>query len=394
MKKVIILGASFLQIPIIKTAKSLGYYTVVADMNPEAEGFKYADKKYVVSTIDTKALIEVVEKEKPDGIVTAATDMPMRSIGYIGEKFNFNTVSYETALKATDKYKMREALFNFGVPVPKYFLVDSENEYFKAISKIKGKKIVKPIDSSGSRGIFLLEDDNEAKTAYQHALDNSKSKTILVEEYMQGEEVSVETLTVNGETHVIAITDKITTGAPHFIEHAHKIQSNKSEIIKSDIEKVAIAANKALSIESGPSHTEIMVTSEGPKIVEIGVRLGGDFITSHLVKYATGIDIIEAYLKQSVGEPLANLKDHLNKGCAVHFIQSKPGVLKTANIPEHILNHPQVIEVGLTAKVGDVLGEANSSTSRIGHIICQADDSDKALELCEELIKEIEIVIV
>ena len=86
---------------------------------------------------------------------------------------------------------------------------------------------------------------------------------------MQGEEVSVETLTVNGETHVIAITDKITTGAPHFIEHAHKIQSNKSEIIKSDIEKVAIAANKALSIESGPSHTEIMVTSEGPKIVEI-----------------------------------------------------------------------------------------------------------------------------
>lgn len=394
MKKVIILGASFLQVPIIQTAKKLGFYTIVADMNPNAEGFEFADKKYVVSTIDTEALVEVVKVEKPDGIVTAATDMPMRAISNIGEKFNLNTISYDTALKATDKFKMREALSKNGVPIPKYYLVNNKNDYETALDSIKGKKIVKPVDSSGSRGIFLLENNNDIASAYEHAMENSRTNTILVEEYMEGDEVSVETMTVEGETYVLSITDKITTGAPHFIEHAHKIQSNKNEEIKSQITQVAIQANKALSIKTGPSHTEIMVTSEGPKIVEIGARLGGDFITSHLVKYATGIDVLEAYLKQSVNEPLNSLEDKLHKGCAVRFIQSKPGILTKAYIPENVKNHPQVIEVGFTANIGDKLGEANSSTSRIGHIICQANNSEQALEVCEELIKEIEIEIV
>lgn len=393
MKKVIILGASFLQVPIIKTAKRIGYYVIVADMNPEAEGFEFADKKHVVSTIDTDALIEIVEKEKPDGIVTAATDMPMRSIAYIGEKFNLNTISYETALKATDKFKMRESLKKNNVPIPEYYLVSNREDYKIALAKIKGKKIVKPVDSSGSRGIFLLEKHDDIEVAFKHAIENSKTKTILVEEYMEGDEVSVETLSIEGETHVLAITDKLTTGVPHFIEHAHKIQSNKKDSIKEEITKIAIQANKALSINNGPSHTEIMVTPEGPKIVEIGARLGGDFITSHLVKYATGIDILEAHLKQSVKDPLNSLENNLNKGCAVRFIQSKTGVLKKTQIPKRILNHPQVIEVGLTANEGEKLGEANSSTSRIGHIICQAENSTLALKLCDELIKEIKIEI-
>nr|WP_272107524.1 hypothetical protein [Staphylococcus sp. NRL 22/194] len=103
---------------------------------------------------------------------------------------------------------------------------------------------------------------------------------------------------------------------------------------------------------------------------------------------------MEAYLKQSVNEPLNSLEDKLHKGCAVRFIQSKPGILTKAYIPENVKNHPQVIEVGFTANIGDKLGEANSSTSRIGHIICQANNSEQALEVCEELIKEIEIEIV
>lgn len=393
MKKVIILGASFLQVPLIKTAKQLGYYTIVADMNPNAEGFEFADKKYVVSTIDTEALLKVAELEKPDGIVTAATDMPMRSIAYIGEKLNLNTISYDTAIKATDKFKMREALNKENVAIPKYFLVNNKEDYKKALKNIKGKKIIKPVDSSGSRGIFLLENEKDIDKAYKHATENSRNRTILVEEYMQGEEVSVETLTSKGETKVVAITDKITTGAPHFIENAHKIQSTKDKDIKTKISQLAIAANKALNIETGPSHTEIMVTKDGPKVVEVGARLGGDFITSHLVKYATGIDILEAHLKQSVNEPLPNMNNILNKGSAVHFIQSRPGVLKKAIIPDSVKNHPQVIEVALSANIGDELGLADSSTSRIGYIICQANNSKEALNLCKKLIKNIEIEI-
>nr|WP_272107522.1 ATP-grasp domain-containing protein [Staphylococcus sp. NRL 22/194] len=147
--------------------------------------FEFADKKYVVSTIDTEALVEVVKVEKPDGIVTAATDMPMRAISNIGEKFNLNTISYDTALKATDKFKMREALSKNGVPIPKYYLVNNKNDYETALDSIKGKKIVKPVDSSGSRGIFLLENNSDIASAYEHAMENSRTNTILVEEYME-----------------------------------------------------------------------------------------------------------------------------------------------------------------------------------------------------------------
>ncbi|RIN26525.1 ATP-grasp domain-containing protein, partial [Staphylococcus succinus] len=144
-------------------------------------------------------------------IVTAATDMPMRSIAYIGEKFNLNTISYETALKATDKFKMRESLKKNNVPIPEYYLVSNREDYKIALAKIKGKKIVKPVDSSGSRGICLLEKHDDIEVAFKHAIENSKTKTILVEEYMEGDEVSVESLSIGGETHVLAITDKLTT---------------------------------------------------------------------------------------------------------------------------------------------------------------------------------------
>ncbi|WP_436938453.1 ATP-grasp domain-containing protein [Staphylococcus xylosus] len=393
MKKVLILGGSVLQIPLIKTAKKLNLYVIVVDMNEKAEGFKYADEKYYISTIDDEKIIELFRELKPDGILTAATDLPMRTIAKVGELFNVNTISYDSAINSTDKYQMRNKLDENNVPIPEYYVANTKSEYLDSLKKIDGNKICKPVDSSGSKGVILIENRDSAEEAFLYAKKYSKSGKILIEEQMIGNEVSVESITINGKTKVIAITDKITTGSPYFTEMGHSIHSQLPSTIKRQIEQVTIKAIEALDIKMGPSHTELIITSEGPKIVEVGARLGGDFITSHLVKYATGIDLLELHLKQSVGY---EIKDNFNikkYGSAIKYFENRNGVLRDIIIPDHVYDNENLIEIAITGEFGSDISEVSNSNSRIGHVICHGKDSKEALENCEIILKDIKIEI-
>lgn len=393
MKKVFILGGSALQVPLIKTAKNLGLYVIVIDLNPEAVGFKYADEKYVISTRDGQSIAELAEEIEPEAIITAATDMPMRTIAEVGKKLGYNTLSYETSLKATDKFLMREALKVNKVAIPNYFLAESKKEFNEAIKAIDGPKIIKPVDSSGSRGIYLLNDENEKDEAFSHALSHSANKKILIEEYMSGNEVSVETLTINGETYIIAITDKLTTGAPHFIETGHHIPSLIDEEMQNKIKKVTKQAIEAIGIKNGPSHTEVIVTPNGPKIVELGARLGGDFITSHLVKYGTNIDLIQLHILLSMGE-LKSLDDKVKYyGSAIRYFQVSPGTVKDITIPEYIMKDENLVELKFNYSIGDKVDEIKSSANRFGYIICKGKTVKSAINLCEKYMSEINISI-
>ncbi|WP_412520297.1 ATP-grasp domain-containing protein [Staphylococcus simulans] len=392
MKKVFILGASALQVPLIKTAKDMGLYVIIIDMNPDAVGFKYADEKYIVSTTDTDKIMKLALQIKPDAILTAATDMPMRTIAKVGEQLGYNTISYDTSLKATDKYLMRNALKEAGVPVPKFILVTDKSEYDLAINKITGPKIIKPIDSSGSRGIFLLNNELENDDAFNHAMNHSRDKKILVEECMIGKEVSVETMTINSKTSVVAITDKLTSGAPHFIETGHHIPSLLDSNIQKKIRKITIDAIQAIGIKNGPAHTEIIVTETGPKIVEIGARLGGDFITSHLVKNGTSIDLIKQHILQSLGE-LKSLENKIEYyGAAIRYFQVTPGIVQSIEIPEEITKNNNVLELEFNYSVGDKVEKIKSSSERFGYIICKGKTVKKAIELCDSYVDMINII--
>ncbi|MGK3149859.1 ATP-grasp domain-containing protein [Staphylococcus shinii] len=393
MKKVLILGGSVLQIPLIKTAKKLNLYVIVVDMYEKAEGFKYADEKYYISTIDDEKIIELFRTLKPDGILTAATDLPMRTIAKVGELFDVNTISYNSAINSTDKYQMRSKLDENNVPIPKYYVANTKSEYLDSLEKIDGNKICKPVDSSGSKGVILIENRESAEEAFLYAKKYSKSGKILVEEQMVGSEVSVESITINGKTKVIAITDKITTGSPYFTEMGHSIHSQLPYTIKGKIEQVTIKAIEALGITMGPTHTELIITSEGPKIVEVGARLGGDFITSHLVKYATGIDLLELHLKQSVGYEIEDSFNIKNYGAAIKYFENSNGVLRDIIIPEYVYDNENLIEIAITGEFGSEISEVSNSNSRIGHVICSGENSKQALVNCERILKDIKIEI-
>lgn len=392
MKKLLILGASFLQLPAIVEAKKMNCFVAVADQYENAPGIEYADEFVKISTIDTDKIIEYAQKFKPDGILTVATDMPMRTVAAVADKFNLPAISKDTAFKATDKGAMIEAFKAAGVAHPEFVIADSVEELLNGIKDFDFPIIVKPVDSSGSRGVTLCKNIKEVENAASYSKNFSRSGRIIAEEYLSGSEVSVEILVVDGETHVIAVTDKITTGAPHFVEMAHCQPSRHKE---SDIEKIkelAVSATKAIGIELGAAHAEIMLTKNGPKMIEIGARLGGDCITSHLVPLSCGVNMVQAVIKIALGEK-PEIKALYHKGSAIKFLDAPIGKIeKIENVPK-VDKEKGIVNITFTKAVSDISGEITGSGDRIGYVIGTADTADEALLLCTNAAKEINIVV-
>lgn len=394
-KKLMILGASQLQLPAIIRAKEMGLYVIVIDKDKNAVGANYANEFYEISTIDIEKIINKAEELKIDGIMTLATDMPMRSVAAVANKLNLIGITKDTALKATDKALMRDCLKKNNVPVPHFFKVNSLKEYNKAVSKIKNKFIVKPTDSSGSRGVFLIDDINDKKSiedAFEYSKKHTKSGELLVEEFMEGPEVSVETLSVEGNVHIIAITDKFTTGAPRFIEMGHSQPSILSEDIQNKVKVIAIDAVNALGIKYGAAHTEIIITNDGPKIVEIGARLGGDYITTHLTPLSTGIDIVGCCIKIALGEKI-ELTSKIVNAAAIRYFESRPGkIISIRNITKaNKING--VVQISFDKKPEDYIDEIKSSSDRIGFVISKDETLEGAIKICDLVFSTIEIEI-
>ena len=394
-RTLMILGASILQLPAIEKASEMGLRVVVADMNPKAVGFDIDGViKEVISTIDTPKILEAARRHKIDGIMTLATDMPMQAVATVCHEMGLTGISQETALKATNKAFMRDALLKGGVPVPMYFRVKNEEEFREAAAKIREagyRCIVKPADNSGSRGVILIDKDespDKADKAYEYSKTFSRGGEVVVEEYMEGPEVSVETLAVDGKVYVVQITDKITTGAPYFVEMGHTQPSRLDEAVQEEIRRVAIAANEAVGIQNGPSHTEIKVTKDGPKIVEIGARLGGDCITTHLVPLSTGINMVEASIRIALGEK-PEIRPAWNMGSANRYLKTATGTVQRVNGVESALEVPGVKQVCIVHGAGEQVGEIRSSGDRAGFVIAQAATADLAAAAAEEGIRRI-----
>ncbi|MCM1140683.1 MAG: ATP-grasp domain-containing protein [Muribaculum sp.] len=392
MSKLLILGASILQVPAIMKAKELGHCVAVADYDPNAVGVPYADEFYNASTIDVDAIVAVAKNFRPNGIMTLATDMPMRSVAKASEILGLKSISYDTAVKATDKYEMIQAFNENNVPTPWYFKIESKEKLCDLEKDLSFPCIMKPTDNAGSHGVVLANNFNELIAQYDYCVKNSRKGNVIIEEYLEGDEVSVEVMVINGNVHILQITDKITTGSPHFVEMGHTEPSRKTKETQRQIKEVATKAVKAVGIDNGPSHVEMMVTNRGPVMIELGARMGGDNITTHLVPLSTGIDMTEATIKVAIGE-IPDLIPKINKGSAIRYIQAPVGRIKAISGVEEAKSVAGVTQVSITKNVGDYSSEISCSNDRIGFIISQGIDAAHAAQTCEEALRHIKIEI-
>ncbi len=392
MKKLLIIGASILQVPAIKKAKELGYYVGVIDYNPKAVGIPLADEFFEVSTIDIDGVAETAKRFKPDGIMTLATDMPMRSIAKAAAVCGLPGITMDCAIKATDKGEMIKAFEAAGVAHPWYRLAHSEEEFEAALDTVTYPCIMKPLDNSGSRGVVLCHSRSELTEQYAYTRHESRGAGVMIEEYMTGPEVSVEIIVLNGKPHVLQVTDKLTTGAPHFVEMGH---SQPSRLAPTDLDAIRDLAGRAalaVGIENGPAHAEIMLTKDGPKMVEIGARMGGDCITTHLVPLSTGVDMIRATIEIACGEA-PDLEPKWDKGAAIRYFNVPCGTITAIDGAEDAERMEGVQDIQFTKTVGDTVGEIGSSTDRVGFVIAQSATAEAAVATCEQVLHNVSITV-
>jgi biotin carboxylase len=207
---------------------------------------------------------------------------------------------------------------------------------------------------------------------------------------MEGEEVSVEIIVHKGQVNILAITDKQTLGKPYFVEVGHAEQSQKSKEVKDAISDLATRAVKAVGIDNSPAHVEIMVAKDGPKMVELGSRMGGGCITTHLVPLSTGIDMIECVMDMTLGlEP--DLMPKFNKGSALRHIVGVEGIIESIKGINDAQNIPGVIEVTMLKDVGSECHYFKNGSDRVGYVIAQGENTADAIAICENAIDKITI---
>lgn len=395
MKSIFILGASRLQVPAIKKAKEKGLFVYALDYDPNAEGLQYADKYLNISTIDKEAVLKAALEYKPDFIITSTSDMPVRTVSWVNEKLGRpSDISYEGAICATDKVAMRKRMKECGVPIPEYHEIKNLEEFLEVASIMQDRFILKPADNAASRGVVLIDKRHNPnlEEIYRYSTQYSRSGEALVEEFMIGPEVSVESYTIDSEPHIITITDKIVTELPFFVELGHTEPSRLTPEQQEDIINVASDAIRAIGMRNGPNHTEIKVTSTGAKLVEIAARLGGDFITSRLVPLSTGVDMIECSFATLLNEEV-QYKNIFARGSAIRFIQGEKGVLHSIIGVEAALQMPGIQEVEIYMKPGDRIKRPENSSDRIGHVIAVGKDADEAAQRAEAALAVIHITV-
>lgn len=390
MKRLLIIGASHLQLPAIQKAKEMGLYVGVVDFNPDAVGISAADEYFNISTIDEEGVYQAARKFRADGIMTLATDMPMRSVAYAANKLGLVGISYDTAIKATDKGEMIKAFEASNVEHPWYYILSSLDELETVENRITFPCISKPVDNAGSRGVMLVHSRGELNEAVKYSSLNGRNGGVIIEEYLEGSEVSVEIIVVDGTVHILQITDKLTTGAPHFVEMGHSQPSQLEDENIDAIRDLAVRAVRAVGINNGPAHVEIMLTKKGPRMIELGARMGGDCITTHLVPLSTGIDMIKATIDICLGN-VPNIEKKYNKGSAIRYFNISSGRILDIRGVEKASELNGVYHVSIFKQIGDEIKNIDSSTDRVGFVISQGINTHEAINICERALHEIKI---
>lgn len=366
MKSLAIIGASYLQRPLVERAKQMGLRTICFSWPEGAVCKEICDVFYPVSITEKEEITRICKDERIDGVCTIASDVAAPTVAYVAEQLGLTGNKYESAVRAHDKHLMREALVAAGVDCPHYVVMDRGERL--AVSGLELPLIVKPSDRSGSLGVQKITRWEELDAAVQKALDVSIIGEALIEEYIEGREISVEMISCGGVHHALQITDKVTTGAPHFVELAHHQPSDLPAAMQDHIFDISRQALDALGLTNGASHSEYKITKEGRIVVmEIGGRMGGDFIGSNLVQLSTGYDFLQGVIEVALGQRIDPVPKRL--ACSgVYFLSTE--TLEVLPYIEHAKDYKEIV---MSEQTDKSLRPLTCSADRSGYFIYCAE---------------------
>jgi len=379
-QRLLVLGAGPAQIGLLRAARERGLFVIAVDRDPAAPGFAYADKRALVSTEDEPAVDRLARAERVDGIVSPGSDWPVGVAARVASRLGLpHPIDAATATLATTKSRQRERFAEAGVPQP------------RLLAEPVAPSVVKAPDRQGQRGLTFVRTAAELAPAIDAALEASRNGSYIVEEYVDGPEVTVQAVSVDGVFHPLLVTDRVTADPPAFgVALAHVwpcVPGTQSPIA------AARAAAEALGIRNGPTYTQLRVGEDGTRVVELAARLGGGH-DAELTEAVTGIPLNGLALDFALGaEACVPGTQSLHGGGCVLFLVAPEGRLLEVEGREAAHAVEGVVDVRIYRERGHVFGPLLRGADRAGAIIAVGESREQALERARAAADEIRFVV-
>ncbi|OGI06604.1 MAG: hypothetical protein A3F80_06165 [Candidatus Melainabacteria bacterium RIFCSPLOWO2_12_FULL_35_11] len=389
-KLIHIVGGSFNQIPLVQKAKQMGYCVLVTDMNVNPPCKQYADYYEQINTTNKQATLSCAERYKIDFITTDQTDVAVPTVAYVAEKLQLKGIGYNTALKFTNKYVMRKALEGLlDKHLPENYYFDQEvnaEEFCRSLLDIS-EYLVKPINSQGSKGVAILDQNYRQKiiTAFRESVDRG----IIIEKYIPGFEFSVESFVIDGNVHNLTLTKKYHYDTNPCLDERNTFLGDIDLMLEKKIFDINTKIIKALGLSFGNTHAEYKVKDGNVYLMEIAARGAGGSISSSIIPFLTGFDPLEALLRTLSGDPFeVKIEDYKKKYAVLKFFNFPYGKVKKVYVDKNITDNVLVFILNLNE--GDNICPVKDSRDRPGYFIVCGNDRDDVLrkeKMVESLVR-------
>lgn len=390
-KRVLVITAGALQQTVIRKAQAMGLWVLATDRSPAAPGLNLADRAEVVDTLDMEAVLRVARAHNVDGVITEQTDVAVPTAAYVAEKMGLPGIGYEVSLNVTNKWLMRERCREAGLPGPKYRRVTTLDEAVAAAEEIGPPVVVKPLDAQSSRGVAKIWDVAEMPKWFARTMSHSRDGSLLVEEMMTGTESSAEGFVADGRVHVFGVCDKVKCPPPYSYDLRLVYPAFFSDEVIAEIHALNERVARAVGITLGTTHAEYIVTPDGVRLLEIAARGCGARVATHLIPAMTGVDPIEARIRQAVGLDAGALKPAFQKSGLLEFLMLPPGKIKSIAGVDEAKRIPGVIEVGYNVGVGDSVGVVESGEGRPGYLLAVAESRAELMSILDEVMSTLRV---
>jgi len=371
-RKLLMLGAGSVQLGAVKRAKELGYYVIALDGNPDAPGLKLADEYSILDIREPESCVTYARQEGIDGVICVSVDAAIRSVAAITESLGLPGLSTEGAFNATSKLRMRECWAESGVPSTGFRMCLEKKDAIDAFHELGEMVVIKPSDSAGSRGVTWVNDLDFVPELFKKAMEFSRDGIVLVEEYIHGAEISVEAIMCANEFHPIAISDKKRTELPYLLDLAVLFPSEKSDSLQSEAFYIVEKAARSLGVDMCPIHAELIISSDGLRMVELAARGPGFKVFTDMIPWSSGIDVVAKSLHMAMGESV-QFTDSVNRGAVLLFPQHSPATVKNISGLDAAYELPNIYDLEINISAGDTIRPLISGSDRIGHIIALAE---------------------
>lgn len=383
MKKVLIIGAGFLQDFVIKKAKTMGYEVYAVDADPNAIGFKHADHYGVVNIVDEKACLEYARVNNVDGVLTAATDYGVLTAAYVAREMGLPGLKYEVAQLIKNKYQVRKCLYENHVDdTEQAYEIHEDTNIEELAQKIVYPVMVKPCDGSGSRGASRVDKADDLEEACKYARDGSITHRAEIETFIIGKEYGAETLVVNGEAHVLGIMQKWMTSPPYYAELGHSIPTDLKPEVEEKARNCVEKAIKALGVNFGSVNMDMLITEDGKVyIIDIGARMGGNMIGPCIIPYGTGVDYMATMIQNAVGDSV-DLRVKDKSAVATRLLAFDGGVVKMLPDMKEVEKKYDV-EIYHHLEEGMKVNEYHTNLDGCGYIVAKGETQKEAVDKAE-----------